>query len=77
MTLFQRAFSITFALAFLGATVVNAQNGQPKIDWPHYQDMAVDLMQKYLRINTSNPPGDEIETAKFFKSLFDENGIPN
>jgi len=53
------------------------QNGQPKIDWPHYQDMAVDLMQKYLRINTSNPPGNEIETARWFKSIFDQNGIQN
>jgi len=52
-------------------------NAQTKIDWPHYQDMAVDLMQKYLRINTSNPPGNEIETAKFFKTLFDQNGIQN
>jgi len=54
-----------------------SQNKEPKIDWPHYQDMAVDLMQKYLRINTSNPPGNEIETAKWLKSLFDQNGIQN
>jgi len=75
----RRTFTSAFAISclLLSAAVANAQNGQPKIDWPHYQDMAVDLMQKYLRINTSNPPGNEIETAKFFKSLFDENGIPN
>lgn len=51
-----------------------AQNG---IDWPRYQDMAVDLMQQYLRVNTSNPPGNEIEAAKFLKKIFDENGIEN
>ena len=68
---------VVLVVGLLGATFVNAQNGQPKIDWPHYQDMAVDLMQKYLRINTSNPPGNEIETARFFKALFDQNGIPN
>jgi acetylornithine deacetylase/succinyl-diaminopimelate desuccinylase-like protein len=45
------------------------------INWPHYQDMAVDLMRQYLRINTSNPPGNEIESARFFKSLFDKHGI--
>jgi acetylornithine deacetylase/succinyl-diaminopimelate desuccinylase-like protein len=47
----------------------------PQINWPEYQDTAVDLMQQYLRINTSNPPGNEIEAAKFFKSIFDKNGI--
>src|SRR5689334_25221941 len=55
---------------------VSAQNGGT-IDWPKYQDMAVDLMQQYLRINTSNPPGNEIETARFFKKIFDQQGIEN
>jgi len=71
------ALSLLLALTFFSATAVNAQNSEAKIDWPHYQDMAVDLMQKYLRINTSNPPGNEIEAAKFFKALFDQNDIAN
>jgi acetylornithine deacetylase/succinyl-diaminopimelate desuccinylase-like protein len=54
---------------------VSAQNGA--IDWPRYQDMAVDLMQQYLRINTSNPPGNELEAARFFKKIFDQHGIQN
>lgn len=53
-----------------------AQNGN-KIDWPRYQDMAVDLMQQYLRVNTSNPPGNEIEAARFLKKIFDQHGIEN
>ena len=57
-------------------TVAHAQNGRA-IDWPRYQDMAVELMQQYLRINTSNPPGNEIEAAKFFKKIFDQHGIEN
>jgi acetylornithine deacetylase/succinyl-diaminopimelate desuccinylase-like protein len=52
----------------------NAQNG---IDWVRYQDMAVDLMQQYLRINTSNPPGNEIQTARFLKKVFDQYDIQN
>jgi acetylornithine deacetylase/succinyl-diaminopimelate desuccinylase-like protein len=48
-----------------------------RIDWPRYQDMAVELMQQYLRINTSNPPGNEIEAARFFKKIFDQHGIEN
>jgi len=61
----------------ISMTNAHAQSTSPKVNWPAYQDMAVDLMQQYLRINTSNPPGNEIETAKFLKSLFDKYGIQN
>jgi acetylornithine deacetylase/succinyl-diaminopimelate desuccinylase-like protein len=57
------------------AVGVMAQTSQDKIDWPRYQDMAVDLMQQYLRIDTSNPPGNEIQAANFLKKIFDDNGI--
>jgi acetylornithine deacetylase/succinyl-diaminopimelate desuccinylase-like protein len=60
-------------LLVLVASSTHAQT----IDWPRYQDMAVDLMQQYLRINTSNPPGNELEAAKFFKRNFDQYGIEN
>lgn len=46
-----------------------------EINWPAYQDLAVDLERQYLRINTSNPPGNEIAAAKFFKAIFDKEGI--
>jgi acetylornithine deacetylase/succinyl-diaminopimelate desuccinylase-like protein len=45
------------------------------INWPAYQDMAVDLMRQYLRIDTSNPPGNEIAAARFLKAIFDKEGI--
>ncbi|HJZ11767.1 MAG TPA: M20/M25/M40 family metallo-hydrolase, partial [Acidobacteriota bacterium] len=54
-----------------------AQTSAEKINWPVYQDMAVDLMRQYLRIDTSNPPGNEIEAARFFKSVFDKHSIQN
>ncbi|MFN2532504.1 MAG: M20/M25/M40 family metallo-hydrolase [Pyrinomonadaceae bacterium] len=64
-------------LILAGFSTVVAQSSHGRIDWPHYQDMAVDLMQRYLRINTSNPPGNEIEAAQFFKQVFDQYGIQN
>src|SRR4030095_4442608 len=69
---------ISLALFVITVTTVPvcAQNGHP-IDWSKYQDMAVKLMQQYLQINTSNPPGNEIAAAKFFKTIFDQHGIPN
>ncbi len=61
----------------LVATVSHPQTTGNKIDWSPYQDLAVDLMRQYLRVNTSNPPGNEIEAAKFFKAIFDKEGIQN
>ena len=47
------------------------------VAWERYQDKAVKLMQEYLRIDTSNPPGNELAAAEFFHRLFDEARIPN
>jgi acetylornithine deacetylase/succinyl-diaminopimelate desuccinylase-like protein len=74
----RRVITSIFSLAILVVFPwsVNAQNGGT-INWPRYQDMAVDLMQQYLRVNTSNPPGNELEAAKFLKKVFDQHGIEN
>jgi len=42
-----------------------------------YSDLAVEWMQEYLRIDTSNPPGNELRGATFFKKILDEEGIEN
>lgn len=70
------AFAVVFSLLSAWSSQL-CYTQTPNIDWPHYQDMAVTLMRQYLRINTSNPPGNEIETAKFFKANFDQYGIPS
>jgi acetylornithine deacetylase/succinyl-diaminopimelate desuccinylase-like protein len=36
---------------------------------------ALALLRDYLRIDTTNPPGNEIKTAEFFKQIFDREGI--
>ena len=63
------------SVAALGQTP--AEEGIPKARWESYQDEAVHRLQEYLRIDTSNPPGNESKAAEFFLSLFDEAGIPN
>lgn len=40
-------------------------------------DEIVLLLRDYLRIDTSNPPGNEIRGARFFKEIFDREGIPS
>ncbi len=47
-----------------------------EIDWDKVTQEATNLLAKYIQINTSNPPGDELPAAKMLKDVFLENGIP-
>ena len=42
-----------------------------------YSDLAVQWVEEYLRIDTTNPPGHELRAAQFFKDIFDREGIEN
>lgn len=42
-----------------------------------YSDLAQQWEEEYLRIDTTNPPGNETHAAAFFKKLFDQEGIEN
>ena len=42
-----------------------------------YSDLAVDWMQQYLRIDTTNPPGNEMRAVTFLKEILDREGIEN
>lgn len=42
-----------------------------------YADLAVTWMQEYLRIDTTNPPGNEIKTIAFLKKILEQEGIEN
>jgi len=42
-----------------------------------YSDLAVEWLQEYLRIDTTNPPGNELQAANFFKKTLDNEGIEN
>jgi acetylornithine deacetylase/succinyl-diaminopimelate desuccinylase-like protein len=46
------------------------------MNWDHILEEATDLFRQYLRINTVNPPGNEIEGARFFQKVFDKESIP-
>jgi len=40
-----------------------------------YSDLAVQWTQEYLRIDTTNPPGNEMRAVAFFKKILDQEGI--
>jgi len=43
----------------------------------HYSDLAVEWLHQYLRIDTTNPPGNELQAANFFKKILDSEGVEN
>jgi acetylornithine deacetylase/succinyl-diaminopimelate desuccinylase-like protein len=44
-------------------------------DWNALQAEAVRNLQTFVRINNTNPPGNEIEAARFLKSVLEREGI--
>jgi acetylornithine deacetylase/succinyl-diaminopimelate desuccinylase-like protein len=52
-----------------------AGQAEPAFDWPALQVEGVQLLSQYLRINTSNPPGNEIQTARWLKEVLAREGI--
>jgi len=46
------------------------------MNWDKLFDEAIHYLQEYIRIQTVNPPGNEIEGARFFKQIFDSESIP-
>jgi acetylornithine deacetylase/succinyl-diaminopimelate desuccinylase-like protein len=49
--------------------------GQTAPDWNAVQSEAVGTIQSYVRINTSNPPGDVTKAADFLTAVLEREGI--
>lgn len=59
------------ALLFSCALLSNA--AEP--DWPKVEQHAIDLLQRYVRIRSINPPADTSETARLLQSEFASAGL--
>ena len=59
-------------LLLLALPASAAPNG---LDWERIQREAVDLFTQYLRIDTTNPSGNEIRAARFFAEICKREGI--
>ena len=55
--------------------VSQAPPPQP-INWDRVTQEATDLLSKYIQINTTNPPGNELDAARMLKEKFLTDGIP-
>ena len=45
------------------------------IDWAKAGDETVELLQRYLRVDTMNPPGNETAGAEFLKAELAKDGL--
>jgi acetylornithine deacetylase/succinyl-diaminopimelate desuccinylase-like protein len=52
-----------------------ARASDHKINWEEVQQEALDLFIQYLKIDTTNPPGNEIHAAEFFAGICKREGV--
>ena len=63
-------------LAFLALLITPlAANAQRPIDWNALQRETTQILADYLRLDTSNPPGNELRGALFLKRILEREGI--
>ena len=67
------------AAALLGSALcltaaLGAQS--PPSNWDAIRSEALETLQRYVRINTSDPPGDVIKAADFLGAILEREGIP-
>ncbi|MFQ5683957.1 MAG: M20/M25/M40 family metallo-hydrolase [Candidatus Binatia bacterium] len=65
---------IAFALVNL-ASPTKGLSADAGINWGLVEKEAVSLLSRYIQIDTTNPPGNEIKAARFFKSILNREGI--
>jgi acetylornithine deacetylase/succinyl-diaminopimelate desuccinylase-like protein len=76
----RRLFTLC-ALAAIAATPsptpLAAQRAGPAVtpDWNTLGDQAAHMLADYIKINTTNPPGNELASARFLKGILDREGI--
>ena len=63
---------VVAALATMAPALAAAQQA---VDMAKLQDEAVSRIEQYIKINTTNPPGNEDQTMKFFARIFTAEGI--
>ncbi len=62
-------------LLALLAAAPPALPAEPNVDIAKLQDEAVARIEQYIRINTTNPPGNEEQAVQFFARIFKAEGI--
>jgi acetylornithine deacetylase/succinyl-diaminopimelate desuccinylase-like protein len=66
---------LLFLTIIANITPGGARASDHKIDWDEVQREALDLFIQYLKIDTTNPTGNEIRAAEFFAGVCKHEGI--
>ena len=73
---------VLVALAFAGVARpasaqlrADAPTPSSPIDWDRVGEETVRVLSDYLRINTTNPPGNELAAARYLKAILEREGI--
>ena len=65
-SIFNFIYQLLFFLSIINATP----------NWEEVQIESIDLLQKYIQIDTSNPPGDVTKAIKWLAEICEKNNIP-
>jgi len=71
----RKSFNSVAVVLVILAAVAGGYAAEVKLDWKALEDEAVSTLSRYIQIDTTNPPGNEIKAAQFFKEIFDRAGI--
>ena len=68
--------TVTKSCVLLLAAASVLQSGSNQPDWKAIEDETMRHYQAVLRLDTSNPPGNETQVAEYVKQVLDKEGIP-
>ncbi len=71
----KRSLSYLIVLLAWIAVISKSYAAEAKLDWTALEDEAVTLLSRYIQVDTTNPPGDELKAAQFLKAILERDGI--
>ena len=66
----------TLTLAVLFAAFAGAAHAQAPIDWKAVETETLQHFQALVRLDTTNPPGNETRAVEYLKQVLDKEGLP-
>jgi acetylornithine deacetylase/succinyl-diaminopimelate desuccinylase-like protein len=74
-----RLLKSLYGLILVGSLILILPRGSaaadPAFTWPGLEEEGVALLSRYIQIDTTNPPGNEVKAAQFLKQVLDREGI--
>jgi len=70
-------FTLAGTAALILSAALFAQSGAPQPDWTKVEAETMQHYQAVLRLDTSNPPGNEHIVVDYLKQVLDKEGIPS